>query len=72
MDSKVPHNGPTVRALSRINFVVFSQLVGVELPRGVASIFVVPCKSKYRNHSKYHSFVVFFLLIPCGTCCHEL
>ena len=22
--------------------------------------------------SKYHSFVVFFLLIPCGTCCHEL
>ena len=34
----------TVRALSRINFVVFSQLVGVELPRGVASIFVVPCK----------------------------
>ena len=52
-------------------FVVFSQLVGVELPRGVASIFVVPCKIEY-NHSKYHSFVVFFLLIPCGTCCHEL
>ena len=24
----------TVRALSRINFVVFSQLVGLELPRG--------------------------------------
>ena len=62
----------TVRALSRINFVVFGQLVGVELPRGVASIFVVPCKNRYRNHSKYHSFVVFFRLIPCGTCCHGL
>ena len=61
----------TVRALSRINFVVFSQLVGSELARGVASILVVPCKFGYRNHSKYHSFVVFFLLIPCGTCCHE-
>jgi hypothetical protein len=44
----------TVRALSRINFVVFSQLVGLELPRGVASIFFVPCKIEYRNHSKYH------------------
>ena len=62
----------TVRALSRINFVVFSQLVGVELPRGVTSIFVVPCKIWYDIYSKYHSFVVFFLLIPCGTCCHEL
>ena len=41
----------TVRALSRINFVVFSQLVGAELPRGVASILVVPCKFGYRNHS---------------------
>ena len=30
----------TVRALSRINFVVFSQLVGAELPRGVASIWL--------------------------------
>ena len=44
----------TVRALSRINFVVFSQLVGAELPRGVASILVVPCKFGYRHHSKYH------------------
>ena len=43
MPRKPSLNG-TVRALSRINFVVFSQLVGVELPRGVASIFVVPCK----------------------------
>ena len=36
----------TVRALSRINFCCF-QSVGVELPRGVASIFVVPCKIEY-------------------------
>lgn len=60
----------TVRALSRINFVVFSQLVGVELPRGVASMFVVPCKIGYRNQFRYH-LLYFFLLIPCETCCHE-
>ena len=70
--SRVRCEGATVRALSRINFVVFSQLVGVELPRGVTSIFVVPCKIWYEIYSKYHSFVVFFLLIPCGTCCHAL
>ena len=40
----------TVRALSHINFVVFSQLLGVELPRGVASIFVVTCKIWYTSH----------------------
>jgi hypothetical protein len=63
MDSKVPHNGPTVRALSRINFVVFSQLVGVELPRGVASIFVVPFEIGYKKgitskrHHMSHRFV---------------
>ena len=61
----------TVKAFSHINFVVFSQLVGVELPRGVASIFVVPCKIGYRTYSKYRSFVVVFLLIPCVTCCRE-
>ena len=60
----------TVRALSRINFVVFSQLVRVELPRGVASMFVVPCKIGYRNQFRYH-LLYFFLLIPCETCCHE-
>ena len=57
----------TVRALSRINFVVFSQLVGAELPRGVASILVVPCKFGYRNHSKYHSFAFFFCLFLAET-----
>ena len=36
------------------NFVVFSQLVGAELPRGVASILVVPCQFGYRTYSKYH------------------
>ena len=57
---------------SRINFVVFSHLGGVELARGVASIFIVPCKVWYRNHSKYHSSVTCLLLISCGTRCHEL
>ena len=65
----------TVRALSRINFVAFGHLVGVELPRGIASIFVVPCKIGYRNHSKYLSFSFFsglFLAEPVVMNCQEI
>ena len=34
----------TVRALSSIDFGVFSHFGGVELCRGVTSIFVLPCR----------------------------
>ena len=37
---------------------------------GVASIFVLSCRIGYKNDSKLYLF--FLVVIPCGTCCHEL
>ena len=62
----------TVRVLRRINFVVVHSFGWDGASQGVASIFAVPCRIEYRNRFKYDSFVVFVLLLPFGTCCHEL